>query len=372
MFCSRFYKKSLAYQKGKPFLIKNEITKKRQKIMSWTVQEICQELELSFSGNGELPLKQVCGLNRLIPESVVFLSNPKDLSKIAPTDKIAAIVSPEVSSPDHNLIFSPDPLASHVEITHYLHAKLQESGKIHPTAVLGENVTLGKDVTIDAQVVLYQNVSIGDHSVLRAGVVIMENSTIGENCLIYPNVSIRENCQIGNQVIIHCGAVVGSDGYGFFQRDGIQHKIPQIGGVILEEGVEIGAGCTIDRARFYHTVIGRGTKLGNLIHIAHNVEIGEHSLLTGQAGIAGSVTTGHHLVMGGQTGIVDQVKVGNEVTLLARGMITKNTEDRSIVGGMPGRPVKKWKHIQALINRLDSLFERVKRLEALTKKNSSS
>ena len=135
--------------------------------------------------------------------------------------------------------------------------------------------------------------------------------------------------------------------------------------------MEIGGNCTIDRSRFYNTQIGKGSKLDNQVHIAHNVEIGEYSLLTAQVGIAGSVTAGHHLVMGGQAGIIDQVKVGNEVTLLSRALVTKNTADKAVIGGTPGRPAKKWKTIQALMFRLDTLFARVKRLEAQLKSISS-
>ncbi|MBF0277660.1 MAG: UDP-3-O-(3-hydroxymyristoyl)glucosamine N-acyltransferase [SAR324 cluster bacterium] len=338
--------------------------------MPWTVKKICQKLGLNFSGNGELILVQVCGLNRLLPGAAVFITNSKDLSRIAASEEIAVIAPPEISSSHHTIIFSTDPLATHTQITYLLHVSPIKSKGIHPMAAIGENVILGKEVTIDAQVVLYQNVKIGDYSVLRAGVVVMENSTIGESCLIYPNVSIRENCRIGNRVIIHSGTVIGSDGFGYFQRKGIHHKIPQIGGVILEDDVEIGAGCTIDRSRFYNTVVGRGSKFDNQVHIAHNVEIGEHSLLTAQVGIAGSVTTGHHLVMGGQSGIADQIDVGSEVTLLSRALITKNTEDHEVVGGAPGRPAKKWKRVQALINRLDQLFDRVKRLESLIEKKT--
>ncbi len=331
--------------------------------MPWTLGKLCQELNLSCAGNKELVLRQVCGLNKLIPGGVVFINVASDLAKIPPFSEIAAVVPLGTESSHHNLIYAEDPLALHVEITRYLHALSEISKNIHPTVIVGKNVVLGKEVTLDAHVVLYDNVKIGAHSVLRAGVVVMSQCTIGENCLIYPNVTIREDCRIGNNVIIHSGSVIGSDGYGFFQRHGKHRKIPQVGNVIIEDDVEIGACCTIDRSRFYSTTIGQGTKLDNQVHIAHNVEIGDHSLLTAQVGIAGSVKAGHHLVMGGQSGIVDQIEIGNEVTVLSRGLIIKNVKDKMVIGGVPGKPAKKWKYLQALFNRLDMLFERVKRLE---------
>ncbi|MBF0286937.1 MAG: UDP-3-O-(3-hydroxymyristoyl)glucosamine N-acyltransferase [SAR324 cluster bacterium] len=340
--------------------------------MPLTLEKLCQELNLSYSGNGELVIRQVCGLNKLMPGGVVFINVASDLAEIPSSSEIGVVVPVGTKSSDHNLIYAADPLALHVEITRYLHPSSEISKTIHPTAVIGKNVVLGKNVTLDAHVVLYDNVKVGANSILHAGVVVMHQCTIGENCLIYPNVTIREDCWVGDRVIIHSGSVIGSDGYGYFQRNKEHHKIPQIGNVILEDDVEIGGCCAIDRSRFYSTILGQGTKLDNLVHIAHNVEVGAHSLLTAQVGIAGSTKAGHHLVMGGQSGIVDQVEVGNEVTILSRGLISKNTKDHTVVGGAPARPAKKWKHLQALFNRLDTLFARVKRLEKLVERDSAS
>lgn len=329
----------------------------------WTLETLCEKLEVSYSGNKNLVLTQISGLTAPPPGSVCFTTNPTDLSYIGPSDPIAVIVPPTFKSDQHNLMFTSDPLMLHTQIAQYLHPPAKTSGDIHSTAILGKNVVLGNNVTLDAYVVLYDNVRIGDNSVLRAGVVVMENSTIGEQCMIYPNVTIRENCTIKNHVIVHSNSEIGSDGYGFFQRSGFHHKIPQVGSVLIEDDVEIGAGCTIDRARFDKTIIDTGTKLDNQVHVAHNVHIGKHSLLTAQVGIAGSVKTGSRLVMGGQSGIVDHVDIGDNVTILSRGLVIKNIKSNETIGGVPGRPANKWKHTQALIGRLDSLLKRVKRLE---------
>ncbi len=340
--------------------------------MSYTLKELCLQLGVDFTGNENLEIIRVCGLDRLLPHSVVFLTTSSDLEKIPLSSELAVIAPTSFKSDRHNLIFSDDPLALHAQVTQILHPGPQINNSIHPTAVLGQGVELGEGVTIDAHVVLYDNVKIGSHSVLRAGAVIMENSSIGESCLIFPNVTVREDCHLGSRVIVHAGSVIGSDGYGFFQRAGKHYKIPQVGGVIIEDDVEIGAACTIDRARFYNTLIRQGSKFDNQVHIAHNVEIGEHSLLTAQVGIAGSVRTGHHLVMGGQSGIVDQLKIGNEVVVLARGLVIQDVPDQSIIGGAPGRPAKKWRKLEALFNRLEQLFTRVKRLEKQLTSSSES
>ena len=348
--------------------------------MTYTVAELCTKLDLTFSGNGDTQIDHACGINNIESGGLAYITNPAelsnlptpkgifdsrqtDLNQIQTTKGSAIIVPMDVTAESHTLIYSDDPIVHHVKAIELLYTGAAISGNCHPQATLGKNVDVGEGVTIDSQVVIYDNVRIGNNTIIRSGTVVMENSTIGEDCLIYPNVSIRENCHIGDRVIIHSGAVLGADGYGYFQRDGRNVKLPQIGEVIIEDDVEIGACTTIDRARFEQTLIGRGSKLDNLVHIAHNVVLGEDSLITAQSGIAGSTQTGHHLIMGGQSGIRDNLRIGDNVTLLARTLITSKTDDNCTVAGMPSRPIKIWRQVQALINNLDGLFERIKVME---------
>jgi len=212
--------------------------------------------------------------------------------------------------------------------------------------------------------VIYEGVKIGDNTTLHAGVVIMSEVVIGSDCTFYPNVVVQDRCEIGNRVNIQSGTVIGSDGHGYFQREGVNHKIPQLGIVCIEDDVEIGACTTIDRARFHTTVIKQGSKLDNQVQIAHNVSVGEQALISAQSAVGGSVKAGHHLILGGQSGIRDNVQVGNNVTAVARAVITANTQDNEVMGGMPGRPVSQWRKLQSLINRLGELFERVRKLES--------
>jgi len=348
--------------------------------MSYTLKCLCDQLGLTFQGNAELRLDHVAAIETLDSGGVAYISQPSELADL-PTPKgvfdsrdrrlpqgpaigESAIIVPEgVAGPEYQLIFSRDPLRDHIRVTELLHPSLPACGIVHPDATLGKGVKLGRGVTVDARVVIYDGVEIGEDTVIRAGVVIMPGVVIGRKGMIYPNVVIRENCRIGDRVIIHAGAVIGGDGFGFYQRQGKNIKIPQIGNVVIEDDVEIGACTTIDRARFSQTVIGQGSKLDNLIHIAHNVRLGADSLIAAQSGIAGSTETGHHLMMGGQSGIRDNLKIGNQVTLLARTLITSKTDDRATVAGMPSRPIALWRRIQALINGLEGLFERVKTLE---------
>ena len=353
---------------------------------SLSLKILAEKLGLEFSGNDKLKITHVCGIDSLKKGGLAYLTSPESLTSVPvpagmsrhtniSVDKInsshvALIVSPGVKNKEHNLIFSDDPLASHVEATKLLHtispeiAGLSSSKGVHSSAVVNKGVKLGKNVKVGAKAVIYEGVKIGDNTILHAGVVIMSEVVIGSDCIFYPNVVVQDRCEIGNRVIIQSGTIVGSDGHGYFQREGVNHKIPQVGIVCIEDDVEIGACTTIDRARFNTTVIKNGSKLDNQVQIAHNVTVGEQALISAQSAVGGSVKTGHHLILGGQTGIRDNIQVGNNVTAVARTVITANTQDKEILGGMPGRPVSQWRKLQSLINRLGELFERVRKLES--------
>lgn len=350
--------------------------------MKLTIKELCQHLHLDFSGNGDATITHVCGIDKLQqnPGGLAFVTNPKDLADLptpkgvfsdqatsisnidAPKDS-AIIVPKSASSEHHNLIFSDDPLDAHVKAIDILYPPIAVTNEIHPSASIDDRSKIGRQATIDANVTIYPNVTIGDNTIIRAGSVIMPNSSVGDNCIIFPNVTIRENCKIGNNVIIHSNTEIGSDGFGFYQRSEINIKIPQIGGVIIEDNVELGGCCTIDRARFYNTIIKKGSKLDNMVHIAHNVVIGENALIAAQSGIAGSSTIGKNIIMGGQSGIKDNMLIGDHVTIFGRSVATSNTGDKEVIAGFPSRPMKKWRKIQALLNTLESLVKRIKALE---------
>ena len=353
---------------------------------SLSLKKLAEILGLKFSGNADLQISHVCGLDSIQKGGLAYLTSPDGLASVPvpagmsrnagiSVDKInssqvALIVSPGVKLDEHNLIFSEDPLATHVKATKLLHSVtptipgLSNKKGIHSSAILSKGVKLGRDVKVGPKSVIYEGVTIGDNTILHAGVVIMSEVIIGSDCTFYPNVVVQDRCEIGNRVIIQSGTVIGSDGHGYFQREGVNHKIPQLGIVCIEDDVEIGACTTIDRARFQTTVIKQGSKLDNQVQIAHNVSVGEQALISAQSAVGGSVKAGHHLILGGQSGIRDNVLVGNNVTAVARAVITANTQDNEVMGGMPGRPVGQWRKLQSLINRLGELFERVRKLES--------
>jgi UDP-3-O-[3-hydroxymyristoyl] glucosamine N-acyltransferase len=235
---------------------------------------------------------------------------------------------------------------------------------VHPTAVVAENAQLGEGVSIGAHCTVEAGVVIGANTVISANCFIGYKTLIGANCLLYPLVSTREFSEIGDRVIIHNGSVIGSDGFGYaVQEDGSRTKIPQIGHVVVEDDVEIGANVAIDRARFGKTRIGKGTKIDNLVQIAHNVVIGEHSVMCGQAGISGSTTIGSRVIMAGQAGLAGHLNVGDGDIVGAQAGVMKDIPEREFVMGSPAMPHLQTKKMIANTILLPKLKDRIKQLE---------
>ncbi len=226
----------------------------------------------------------------------------------------------------------------------------------------GTGVAIGPDVSIWPFVTLGDRVKIGARVTLYPGVFVGDDSVVEDDCLLYPNVTVRERCVIGKRVIIHSGTVIGSDGFGYVQQDGRHHKIPQIGTVVIEDDVELGANVTVDRATFGRTVIKRGTKVDNLVQIAHNVTVGEHNILVAQVGIAGSTTLGSHVVVGGQAGLSDHIQIGDQVMIAARSGVNRSLTGNQIVSGTPAMPHEVSIKAQAVIPRLPELRQQVREL----------
>ncbi len=234
---------------------------------------------------------------------------------------------------------------------------------VHELAFVEGDVSLGDDVRVGPFTYIGKGASIGARTVIYPFVFIGKDVKIGEDCVIYSMVSIREGTEIGNRVVIHSGAVIGSDGYGFIPEEKGIEKIPQVGIVVIEDDVEIGANVTIDRATIGETRIGKGTKIDNLVQIAHNVTIGENVLIAALCGIAGSARIGNGVMMGGQAGVSDHVDVGDRSVVAGRSGITKSIPPGSFVSGFPAINHREELKIEALIRRLPELFERVKELE---------
>ncbi len=319
--------------------------------------ELCGDPEVWIAGVGEIQSAR--------PGQITFLANPRYEGFLDATRASAVLIDHRTRrDPPLPYIRVADAYDAYRRTVDLLYAKpvLIEPG-IHPTAVLGEGVQLAEGVAIGAQVYLGPGVSIGKNTCILPGCVVMDDSKIGEACVLYPAVVIRERCIVGNRVIIHSGAVIGSDGFGYSRRGGVYQKIPQIGTVVIEDDVEIGANTTIDRAALGETRIGQGVKLDNQVHLAHNVRVGAHTAIAAQTGISGSVEIGRQVIMGGQVGSVGHVKIGDRVIVGAKSGISKDVAEGLTLFGVPAKPIMEAKRIEAALRSLPDLVKRVRQME---------
>lgn len=341
--------------------------------MRTTVGEIAKLVDGEVAGDSSAVITGLSGIKEARVGDITFIANNRYAHLISETKASAVIASYEfVSLSKKPIIRAKNPsLAFQKVISLFCPSQTQHFKGIHPSCVIGKNVSLGKEIALGAYVVVEDDVVIADKSVIYPGCFIGHHTSIGESCLIYSNVSIREGTEIGDRVIIHCGAVIGSDGFGFVNVDGKHQKIPQVGTVEIGDDVEIGANVTIDRARFDKTIIARGTKIDNLVQIAHNVVVGENSLIVAQAGISGSTVVGKNVTLAGQAGLVGHITVGDGAIVAAQAGVTKSVPPNITVSGYPARPHNEARKVNGYIQRLPELYETIaelkKRLEYLEK-----
>ncbi len=332
--------------------------------MKKTLNEIAKLIDGKVIGNGDTLITGASGIREAAEGDITFLANSKYSPLIDKTRAAAIITSEDVPVSAKPIILTDNPSLAFVKIiSMFTPDDAGHPSGIDYTAVIGKNVSLGKDITIGAYSVIGDNVSIGDNTIIYAGCYIGHHTKIGSSTLIYPHVSIRERISIGSRVIIHSGTVIGSDGFGFATIKGLHHKIPQVGIVQIDDDVEIGANVTIDRARFDKTVIGRGTKIDNLVQIAHNVIIGENSLIVAQVGISGSTIIGNNVVLGGQAGLVGHIALGDNAVVTAQSGVAKSVPANTMVSGYPARPFMTTQRVNASLQNLPKLFSLVKELK---------
>jgi UDP-3-O-[3-hydroxymyristoyl] glucosamine N-acyltransferase len=340
--------------------------------MSRRLGEIASYLQGDLVGDSSIEITGLAGIEEAKAGDLTFLANPKYKTFLDKTQASCVIVGKEIEKAQVPLIRHKNPyFAFSKAMELFFETKKGYPESIHSTAVLGEKVKLGRGIHLGPYVVIGDNVKLSESVTVLAGSFIGANTIIGENCLIYPHVTIRENVEIGKNVIIHSGTVIGSDGFGYAQERGIHHKVPQMGKVIIEDDVEIGANVTIDRATLGATRIGKGTKIDNLVQIGHNVVIGENCILVAQVGISGSTKIGNNVVIGGQAGIGGHIKIGNNVMIGGQSGVTKDIPENTVVFGYPAREIKKTKKIEACLSRLPEYIKRLKEVEEKLKKRSS-
>lgn len=340
-----------------------------------SVESIASHLQGQLIGDGKTRILGINSLEAVQAGELTFAEDSRRLAQALNTRASAVIVPAEVKELDGRAgIRVSNPRLAFARSLDLFYPLAASAKGVHPTAIIGGYVSLGKDVSIRAHAVIGDHASIGDGTTIGSGVHVGEASVIGSQCFIAPNVVIYPKSIIGNRVRIHGGTVIGSDGFGYVLHQGQYVKVPQVGNVVIEDDVELGANVCVDRATVGSTLIRRGTKIDNLVQIAHNDRIGQHVIMAGQVGLAGSVTVGDYTVMGGQAGAVDHVTIGSRVQVGAATPVTRSVPDGETIWGFPGRPIKESKEHFAMIGRIPALLERVKqlisRVEALEKRSA--
>ncbi|WP_035586705.1 UDP-3-O-(3-hydroxymyristoyl)glucosamine N-acyltransferase [Hippea jasoniae] len=330
------------------------------------IEEIAKLLNCSYIKRFEVDIDSLAPIEKAQKNTLSFLSNPK-YEKYLKTTKAGCIIAPKSIDPDKyknlNLVICDDPYLAFAVLLRHFYLPKPPSPKIDKTDIIGENSSIDETAHIEEYVVIGNNVKIGKHTRIMPFVYIGDNVVIKDNCLIYPNVVIRENCVVGNNVIIHAGSVIGSDGFGYAKtQEGRHLKIPQIGNVVIEDDVEIGANVTIDRAALESTIIKKGTKIDNLVQIAHNVEIGENSIIIAQTGISGSTKIGNNVILAGQTGIAGHLKIADNTIITAKSGIGTSIKKAGIYSGIPAYDHNLWLKSSAIMPKLYEMYKKIKEL----------
>ena len=332
--------------------------------MTFTLQELATLSGAELIGDPKLQITGAASLGEATPGEISFFANRKYIGLLRKTCASAIFVPPDFAEPINAAqVRVSDPTKAFEQVLlKFAPSAVTFAPGIHSTAIVDPSVQLGERVSIQPLAVIEAGTRIGDDTIVGAGSYIGHETVIGSACHIYPQVTIRERSKIGSRVIVHSGAVIGADGFGFEMVDGRQEKIQQLGIVQIDDDVEIGANTTIDRARFGRTWIQEGAKIDNLVQIAHNVVIGKNTVIAAQSGIAGSVQIGQRVLIGGQVGVIGHIEIGDNTAIGAQSGISKN-----ISGGAwwasPAVPLAEAKQQIAWVRRLGKLVARVKDIE---------
>jgi UDP-3-O-[3-hydroxymyristoyl] glucosamine N-acyltransferase len=338
--------------------------------MEKTLKELAEIAGGVLEGDGSVIIRGVAGLKEAGEGDITFLANPKYLKELKSTKASAVIAGEGVPVEGRGAIRAKNPYFAFAKVVTAFAPARESPRGIMAGAYVNPYAEVGEGVTIHPGAHVGPGARIADGVTLCPGVYVGQGSAIGEGSLLYPNVVVREGVTIGSRVIIHAGAVIGADGFGYATDGGRHYKIPQIGGVVIEDDVEIGANTTIDRGALGNTVIKRGTKIDNLVMVAHNVVIGEDSIIVAQAGISGSTELGHHVVLAGQVGLVGHIKVGDGAIVGAKSGVSNDLAAGQAYSGIPAMPHRDWLKVQAVLGKLPemrkllgALEKRVVRLE---------
>lgn len=329
------------------------------------LSELAEKIGAELIGDADKPVTGVNTIQDAGPQEVCFLSSQKHQKQLPQTNAAAVIVAQPLESCPLGQLVVDNVNRGLIAAMKLFAPKLQQIQGIHPTATIDPDADIDPAAAVGPHVTIASGVKIGAHSIIGPGCSVGENTQIGEHTRLDSHVVVYHNCRIGSFCIIQANTAIGATGYGYAYLDGQHQLIPHNGGVIIEDGVEIGANSCVDRAKFGNTVVGAGSKIDNLVQIAHNVHIGKLCLLAGQVGIAGSTTLGNGVIIGGQSGVVDNKVVGDGAVICAKSVATADVPPGQTILGMPPQDFQRELRCAAIYQRLPELAKEVK---ALTKK----
>jgi len=339
--------------------------------MDYTLREICTITGGTLVGDGSTRITGVASLEGARPGDITFVKGEEFVEKALKTRASALVVHREIKEFKGPQIVVKDPFLAFVKILEvFSQEKTKRPRGIHPTALVAKTATIGREVSIGAYSVIEGGAVIGDRATLYPMVYIGHNTKIGEDTLIYPRVSIREEVSIGKRAIIHSGTTIGGDGFGYLQVEGRHVKIPQVGTIEIGDDVEIGCNVTIARATLDKTVIARGVKIDNHSHVAHNVMIGEDTMLIAYAKIAGGAVIGKNVMIAEDVGITDHATIGDGCVIGGGSNVYKSLPPGSVVWGSPAKPIMEEKRLQVLFRKLPNMWEALKRFGNLPKQKA--
>jgi UDP-3-O-[3-hydroxymyristoyl] glucosamine N-acyltransferase len=328
------------------------------------LRDIAERLGGRLEGDGEIDIHGVAGLEGAGPADLTFFSNPKYAAALRTTRAAAVIMGERAEPAPCPMVRVAEPYLAFASVVELFADTWRPAPGVHPSAFLAEGATIGEGASVGPFAVIGERARIGARTLVLAHVTIGRDAELGDDCIVHARASVRERVKVGNRVVIQDGAVVGSDGFGFARRaDGTHHKIPQIGGVTIEDDVEIGANTTIDRPAVGETRIGAGTKIDNLVQVAHGVQIGRNVLLAAQVGIAGSSTIEDSVTLAGQVGVAGHLTIGKGVVATAQTGIPNSVDAGAFVSGYPAISNRTWLKSAAIYRKLPELRRQLGELE---------
>ena len=332
--------------------------------MKVTLDAVAKAIDGTVVGDGSVEIIGVAGIREAREGELTFLAHPRYEAYLDQTHASAIIVAENHLDCGKPLIQNANPYLAFLKAVRFFQGDgPRPDYVIHSAAVVSEDAVVDPTACVGPCAVVEAGASIGARSIVHAGCYVGANARIGEDCLLYPNVTLRDRCELGDRVIVHSGTVIGSDGFGFVRDGEIHRKLPQVGNVVVEDDVELGACVTIDRATTGTTRVGSGTKIDNLVQIAHNVQIGKNCIIVAQVGISGSTTLGDHVVLAGQVGVVGHIEIGAGTMVGAQSGVANSVKSGEKLFGSPARPVAQAKRIEASLKYLPELLQTVRKLK---------